>query len=348
MEYIKNAIYMREMRELAQEDLPFHELAGKRILITGATGLIGSYLVDFFLYLRREKGVSLFVSVLCRNMDKANKRFSEYLGEDGFDVLQGDLSEEIQMHQSFDYIIHGASNNHPQVFAKEPVETMKTIFIGTMQLLEHAKKDKAQLLLLSTGEVYGTNYQGDKEGCIEKDAGVVDSLNVRSCYPEAKKAAETLCVSYEKQYNVDIRIARLCYIFGATFQRESTKADVQFLKKAIEKENIVMKSKGEQYRSYCYIADAVRGLLFIMLKGKQGECYNIADRNGNMTIREFAENIADVAKVQIVTELADNVGNSVMKTEILNPSKLEKMGFLCKVGVKQGIEHVLHINSMER
>ena len=272
MNRLASDTYQRELNKLCMENLPYEKFQNKSILITGATGLIGSYLTDFFLYLNREKQIGLKVFILCRNVEKAERQFSIYREEKNFTILSGDLTQSIEFQEEFDYVIHGAGNNHPVAFHTEPVETMKAALLGTMNLLDQCVQQKqrkrtevSQFLFLSTGEVYGEVDEIGPSGCREEETGKIDPMNPRSCYPEAKRAAETLCVSYGQEYGLDTRIARLSYIYGGNFQKESSKADVQFLKKALAGEDIVMKSSGLQFRSYCYLQDAVKGILYNFL-----------------------------------------------------------------------------------
>jgi nucleoside-diphosphate-sugar epimerase len=151
-------------------------------------------------------------------------------------------------------------------------------------------------------------------------------------------------VSYGQEYGLDTRIARLSYIYGGNFQKESSKADVQFLKKALAGEDIVMKSSGLQFRSYCYLQDAVKGILYIMLKGSSGEAYNVANPKTNVTIREFAEILAKCAGVKVMFEHPEDVeskGYSKLGKEVLNPEKLEKLGYRASVGLEEAFGRIL-------
>lgn len=348
MDRLDSKTYIDDLKSIAEEKIPYEKLSDSRILVTGATGLIGCCIVDTLMYLKKYKGISLKVDILCRNRKRSEELFEDYIKDADFGIVDGDLTKCFVLNQDYDYIIHGAGNNHPVAFAKEPVETMKTSLIGTISLLDSLVKQEkaAKFLLLSTGEVYGKNMENDADGSIETDIGVVDPMTPRSCYPEAKRAAETLCVSYASEYGVKINVARLSYIYGATFQESSSKADVQFLKKAINGEDIVMKSAGAQMRSYCYLADAVRGIMCILLNGIDGEVYNVANADSNVTIREFAETLADIAGVKVVFENPgdeEQKGYSKLGKELLDPSKLKTLGYSSKVGLKDALKRILKI-----
>ena len=161
-------------------------------------------------------------------------------------------------------------------------------------------------------------------------------MNPRSCYPESKRAAETLCASYVQQYGLDCVVARLCYVYGPTVVPGNTRADAQFLKKALAGEDIVLKSDGAQLRSYCYVADAVRGLLAVLLSGARGEAYNVAARGGAHTIREYAETLARLAGVRVAFDLppeAERRGYSAVTRAVQNPAKLEGLGWSARVSL---------------
>lgn len=344
-----NPIYQQELEEICREDLPFHKLKNKNILITGATGLIGSYLIDVLLKINIALQLSVSVSALCRDEVKAQRRFRHHLMDVNFHIIQGNICEPIIVGEEWDYVIHCAGNNHPAVFAAKPVETMLISVLGTMNLLEQCKRQEKRIerfLFASTGEIYGEQVCQEEQGHLESDAGMVQTMNPRACYPEGKRAAETLCAAYHEEYGINTVIARLSYIYGPTFQENSSKADVQFIKQAVAGKNIILKSAGTQFRSYTYIADAAVGILYILLKGEAGEAYNIANPNSQVTIRELAEKLAEIAGVSIDwdnKEEAAKAGYSTMKEEILNASKLYKLGFTAKVDIEEGLKKTISV-----
>ena len=214
---------------------------------------------------------------------------------------------------------------------------MKTNLFGTMNLLELSKDCGAKFLYLSTGEIYGNNTD---HIFTENDLGIVDTKLARSCYPESKRAAETLCMAYHSQYNVSVNIARLCYIYGATITDTNSRADAQFLRNAIQKQDIVMKSDGLQRRTYCYVADCVSGILTILLKGKDGEVYNISNHNSVVSIREYAQTLAKISGVKLVFDMPDEVekkGYSKNADSILDSTKLQNLGWDAFYDIEKGL-----------
>lgn len=324
------------------------QLKEKNILITGACGLIGSAIVDYCMMLNNEYSYDIKVTAMSRDKIVASKRFQGYINNENFEILVGDVCKPLPYQREWDYIIHAASNAHPIAFAKEPVETMKANLIGTINILDHMVNQKnrggeGQVVYISTGEVYGEAIAG-KDGFAENQIGLVDSMLVRSCYPESKRAAETLCVSYANEYQVQVKIARLGYVYGPNFNIKNSRADVQFFLKAVHKENIVLKSNGSQIRSYCYISDAIKGIFYILLKGKNADAYNIANKENICSIRQFAEMIAKVSGVLVEFDIPEEVeksGYSKMKQEILSTDKLEALGWSAEVDIEEGIRKVV-------
>ena len=287
-----------EQEHIAALDLPFEKLQGSTIAVTGAAGLIGSSFLRALDGVNRIRGLNMRLMALCRDEARARAALGDISGLAylHYDALLP-LGEALQA----DYILHAASNAHPLAFSGDPVGTMQANLLGTMHLLENIRIHGGRLLLCSTGEIYGELPGADSFD--EAHFGSIDPMRVRSCYPESKRAAETLCAAYHAQYGADALAARLCYVYGPAITRENSRADAQFLRKALAGEDIVLKSTGSQVRSYCYAADAAGALLTLMLRGEAGLAYNIANPAGTASIREYAQTLADLAGVNLCFDL---------------------------------------------
>ncbi|MCR5223305.1 MAG: NAD(P)-dependent oxidoreductase [Lachnospiraceae bacterium] len=313
------------------------KLSGKRILITGATGLIGSTLVKSLLEMNDNDDTGMQLTLLVRDIEKAERRLGDLCKRPDVELLPGDVCDAKTTNgRVWDMIVHGAGNAHPLAFSKYPVETMEANLTGTMNLLSHAKRQAEsgtpidKIVFFSSGEIYGQAPMETETGWTEEAAGVVDSMKERSCYPESKRAAETICRSYYSEYGIPAVVARLGYIFGSNNTEENTRADAQFFKKAAAGENIVLKSDGMQLRSYCYAKDAVSAVILLLTDGKPGEAYNVANMDCVVTIREFAQTMADAFSVKLTFDIPDAVeraGYSQMKKEVLNAEKLYDLGW---------------------
>lgn len=333
-------MYLRDVDRAIQALPDVQKLRSARILITGATGLVGAFLTDCLLALSDQNALDLRLYALCRNAARARERFGERVN-----AIAADVSEAIALPEC-DYIIHAASNAHPKAFSADPVGTMLANILGVRNLLEHLRaQGYGRLLFVSTGEIYGDN-PAIRDGFSETDFGKIDSMNPRACYPESKRAAETLCASYLSQYRVDSVVARLCYVYGPTITNENSRADAQFLRNALSKTDIIMKSAGAQVRSYCYVADAARALIAILSGGESGSAYNVANRAAVRSIREYAEALAKVAGVQVKFETpedAEKRGYSTVSRAVQKPDRLEALGWKPLFSFEEGIEHTFRI-----
>ena len=322
-------------------DYIINKLNGKSVLITGASGLICSTLIDRMMYYNSQ-GYKIHICAISRNEEYAYKRFNVYWNDPLFTFISHDVIEPLSMGKPIDYIVHGASNASPKRYSTDPVGTMKANIWGIANLLELAKETKARLLYISSGEIYG---EGDGRDFTENYSGYVNSLIPRSCYPSSKRASETLCISYKEQYGADVVIARPCHIYGMDTGRDD-RAFAQFLRSAKEGKDIVLKSTGKQVRSYCHVEDCASALLCILVCGVNGEAYNIANRESALSIKELAEIIAEVGKVKLVynTSFKEELkGCSSVQRAVLDPSKLEKLGWKPLISLREGINKILAI-----
>ena len=325
---------------LSSLELPIEKMKNKSILITGASGLIGSYVIYFLKYINNVYNLNIKIFAMSRSKEKLKQIF-----ENSSDIVyvEQNLNKSLKENIDCNYIIHAASNAHPLAFSSDPVGTMKTNFIGTMNLLDLAIKTKAKLLYISTGEIYGNNVD---HAFTENDLGIVDTKIPRSCYPESKRAAETLCMSYNDQYGVDVNVARLCYIYGGTITETNSRADAQFLRNAIEGKDIVLKSEGAQRRTYCYVADAVSAILMILLKGEKAAVYNIANQDSIVSVKEYAQTLAELAGVNLKFELPNKdeaKGFSKPADSILDSTKLQSLGWKPFFNIIEGLKRTLEI-----
>lgn len=334
-------IYAQDLREACNALRP-GLLNGKRVLITGVTGLIGSFMADALAFLNLKGGADIQIYAAGRSEARVLDRFGALCAQPWFHFVAYDACKPVKFDFQADVVIHAACSAHPLAYARDPVGTMQANLVGAMHLLEYLRGcDNARMVFLSTGEVYGENPEL-LEGFRESDQGYIDPLNPRACYPESKRAAETLCASYAAQYGVDALVARLCHVYGPNITEANSRADAQFLRKVLAGEDIIMKSTGSQVRSFCYVADAVSALFVLIDRGKRGEAYNVANRYSVASIRKYAETLAKIGGVQLTFDLPPEVeraGYSRVTRAVLNPAKLEELGWRAQYDLNTGLEH---------
>lgn len=316
---------------------------GKSIFITGACGLIGSCLSEAFLALNARSQVGCHVFLGARHADRLNERFSNFIGE--FTAVEYDALKPDFPNVSFDYIFHCASNAHPAAYASQPVETGLINVIGTNLLLDKLRMDgHGRFVYVSSSEVYGQRKSA--ELYVEDDCYPVNSLNSRSCYPASKRMAENLCASYLSEYDVDSVIVRPGHIYGPTQSISDSRAHAQFARNAAAGEDIVMKSDGHQFRSYCYVVDCVSAIIFVAVRGVSGEAYNIANPESNCTIAELAAAFAKAGGTDLIRGEAsaeERRGYNMMDNSALDSSKLQALGWSGRYSLEEGTRKTVEL-----
>lgn len=343
--------YQYQIKELAGSILEWNQLRGKIILITGATGLIGVFLIDVLMQRNKEFNDDISIIAIGRDMEKAKERLGVYWDTRQFTFIQHDVNKPynewfFQELKNIHFIIHAASSTHPLQYSLDPIGTIDANVLGTKNLLELAAKHKScRFVFLSSVEIYGEN-RGDTELFDEEYCGYINCNTLRACYTEGKRIGETLCQAYHSAKIIDIVIPRLARTYGPTMLSTDTKAISQFINKAIEKKDIVLKSKGLQLYSYVYVADAVSAILTIMLKGKQGEAYNVADTGSDSTLKNLAEELASLAGKKVVYELPgeeERKGYSVATKALLDSVKLKSIGWESRYDIHEGLRQTYEI-----
>ena len=345
MNVYNSKVYMQDLEETVDRVRGLEQLKGKSVFLTGASGLIGSYLVDMLMTANRVCDLQVKVYAAGRSKTRLKERFRGIETEMLIYVEQ-DVEKPMNQNFAVDYMIHAASNAYPAAFLQDPVGTVMGNIAGTKNLLDYGKKHGAKrFLFISSGEVYGQGAT-DVELYPEEYSGYVDYLSVRSCYPAGKRAAETLCCAYTSQYGLDTVIVRPSHVYGPNTTKQDNRATVQFLKNVMEGKDIILNSAGNQMRSYTYVADCGGAILSVLLQGVTGQAYNIANKNSRVTIAGFASETARQTGHQVIFRNPDEIQlaqRTPVARQVLDSTKLEKLGFIPVFDIKTGISHTLQI-----
>lgn len=334
-----DGILEKDIAQLISHKKCFEPFEGASVLVAGATGLIGSILIKSLLKYAQENQKKIKVYAVCRSKEKFESVFKGFLCDNLIplfsDIISLDVSE-----LELDYVIHGASITDSKTFVENPVETIATALDGTRNLLRQCAGKKIKgVVFLSSLEVYGSFPGSDEvKNVTEKDGGYIDTLSVRSSYSEGKRMAECLCASYAAEYNMPVKVVRLCQTFGAGVSYSDNRVFAQFARAVIEHKDIILKTKGETVRNYCYTTDAVSGILIVLSKGNAGEAYNIANMQTTISIADMASlfcHLFPESGSKVVFDIAvdaEKLGyNPVLKLQ-LDSSKLAALGWNAEVG----------------
>ena len=345
MNFYASKSYINDIETAVNATVGLEKLRGASVLIAGGSGLIGSFMADMLLYANAHRDAEIEIYVMDLSAERLAARFSG-VDSDRLHFIEHNVNELPDFDFKVDYIIHAASPAFPAAFNSDPVGTVMSNILGTKYLLDYGKDHGAKrMLYISSGEVYG---QGDLslEAFEETYAGYVDPTSARSCYPNGKRCAETLCVSYTKQYGLETVIVRPSHTYGATATKADNRANVQFINQALAGNDIVLTSAGSQMRSYTYIADSASAILSVLTTGKTGEAYNIANSASRITVAGLAKTIADETGVKCIFADPDEVQKaelSPIAKQVLCASKLEALGWKGAYTVVDGVRHTLQI-----
>lgn len=330
-------ILQEDIKYILSHSHLFDRLQGCSVLITGATGLIGSMTVKTLAQASAEMALNLRVIAMARNEAKLKQMFEGL----NVEIICGDVRDAIKISGGLDYIIHCAAVTASKEMASHPAENLLTSIEGTKNVLELAKsKGIKSMVFLSSMEMYGTDAAVNCEKATEDMLGYLDLSNPRTCYPEGKRAAECLCCAYFTEYGVPVKAARLAQTFGAGVSKKENRVFAQFAKSAMQGTDIILHTDGSSQGNYCYLADAVYGILTVLLKGKDGEAYNVANENAHMTVKQMAETVANEiagGKISVSVEIpADSakLGYAPKTRLFLSSQKLRALGWKPKYKMK--------------
>lgn len=284
-----NPVVDEDLARIVSSDLPWDRLFGRTVLISGANGFVPAYMVETLLHLNDTKRAGIRVVALVRNFERAKRRLGPHLHRSDLMVTVQDVREPYQGPKVVDFIVHAASQAGAKFYASDPVGTFDANVTGTQRMLELARDARSEgFLFFSSGEVYG-RVDDPTKGVKETDYGPLDPLTVRSCYPEGKRAGETLCACWHAQYGVPAKIVRLSHTYGPGMDLNDGRVFADFVADLVARRDITLKSDGRASRPFCYLADATAAFFTVLLLGKSSEAYNVGT--------EVETSISDLAEM---------------------------------------------------
>ncbi len=340
-----NKILEKNMELLCAKFKYKDELRDKTVLITGATGLLAKNFTMFLLSLNRKYNLNINVLALVRNVEKAKRQFADF-ENDKIEFLVQDICEPINYEGNIDYIFHAAGSCSAEAIKRDPVGIIKANTIGTLNVLDLAKNKDAKVVFPSTREIYG--QVTGLENISENDMGVLDPLNSRNCYPESKRVAEAMLKSYSEQYGVRFNVLRIAHTYGPGMEiRNDGRVMADFIGSVVDNKNIVLNSDGTAIRAFCYITDAVEGIMDVMIKGENAQAYNLANETEPYMIRDVAQMLVDLYPEKGLKVEFSNPSDEVKKGYVgykitkLDTSKLEGLGWEPQVKLIKGLKNTV-------
>lgn len=271
-------------RIVRDDNINWERLRNASVLVTGATGLLGSLCVKTLLALP----FPVRVYALVRDREKAEAQLGSRVH-----YVTGDVRKATQEEPAPEFIIHCASVTKSETMLKSPVDTMDISILGTRNMLELAHRcGTKSMVYLSSMEAYGVTEE-QQNPVTEEKLGYVDLTAARSSYPEAKRAAECFCAAFYHQYGLPVKIARLSLTMGAGVPLSDNRVSMQFARSAIGGQDIVLHTAGQSQSNFCYTSDSVRGIFTILLNGKDGETYNVCNDKETRRICQIAALVAE-------------------------------------------------------
>ena len=340
----------RDIIAVAERDIPWEQLSGQTVLITGAAGLIGRYLTLALLTRNDLFGNDITVIAMVRDRRKAEAAFGALLDRADLILAQQDVCTPFDALPMANYVIHAASPASAQQYENTPVDTLAANTVGTHNVLSYAVRCASEsVLCVSSLKVYGTVTDGS-EALGEETLGRLDFTAYQNCYAEGKRVMETLCAAYNKQFDLPVKIARPAYIYGPCGM-DDDRVWAQFIANAIRHEDILLKSNGAAYRSFCYVADTAAALLTVLLLGEDMLPYNVSDKASDVTIRELATVVAEALPERGLAlrfehpadEAEPKEQPEAPTPEILDNVRLLSLGWTAQVDLPEGVRRTIAI-----
>lgn len=286
-----NPIIQEDIEKISRSEFPWDELDQKKVLITGSTGLIGGYLFLALVLATSRRNLDVSFTVVCRDEQKFRAKFATLLRHRQVRIIVSDLSGPLPNDVLYDYVFHCASHCSSALYGTDPIGVLTPNTIGTNALLELCSPT-GHFVFLSSAEVCGLIT---KIPTPENHYNYFDPTDIRSCYGEGKRVGEAMCAAWSHQKGIHAVILRLFHTYGPGMTLGDGRVFSDFVKDALNGCPIRINSNGRATRSYCYVADAVSGILTALFKGESAKAYNLGNPDGELSVLELANIISELS-----------------------------------------------------
>ena len=287
-----------DIDEIAERLDSKQKFEGKTVLITGARGFLGRYFIEVFKKFNQHYFNNPVKVIAVDNLITSGQIGPKIIEDVNVDFVEHDVTKKFDTKQPVDYIMHAAGIASPHYYKKYPLETLEVAITGTKNMLSLAQEKKSRFLFFSSSEIYG-DPDSNNIPTSESYRGNVSCLGPRACYDESKRVGETLCYIFQHKFNVHTNIVRPFILYGPGMQEEDLRVLPNFASKIKSKLPLKIYGDGKQTRTFCYITDAITGLLKVVLDGKKGEVYNIGNPSPEVSILDIVKRIQQVLKRDI-------------------------------------------------
>lgn len=337
-----NKIILEDLEYISKGLNNLNKLSGKVVLISGANGFLPAYIVESILFLQAKNIIeNVKILALVRNISKAKLRFKDYLENKSLIFLEQDVCIPLNYKEKVNFIIHAASQASPKYYGTDPIGTLSANVIGTINMLEFAQKQSVEsFLYFSSSEVYGVVDESQMP-IKESNFGYLDPINVRSCYAESKRMGENICIAFMHQHHIPVKIVRPFHTYGPGMMLNDGRVYADFISDIVNNRNIVMKSDGLAQRAFCYLSDATIAFLLVLLKGEEGQPYNVGNPNCEISIVNLAQLLVDLfpskmIKLQRIENISNNYIHSKVNRNLPDIEKIKSLGWIPKISINEG------------